>query len=58
MSEEPLEKDEAERDLDELYKDGRKPTLQELLELSKKHNLKLVDVKFPTEEEQKPGEKP
>jgi hypothetical protein len=58
MSEAPDEKDEAQRALEELYKDGRKPTLQELLDFSKKFELKLVSVKFPSDEEKKPEEKP
>lgn len=64
MPEAPDEKDEAQRALactrkgEELYKDGRRPTLQELLDFSKKYEVKLVSVKFPSEEEKKPEEKP
>jgi hypothetical protein len=47
MPEDSTEKDGAQRALDELYKDGRKPTLQELADLARKHELKLVKVEFP-----------
>ena len=57
MTEESTEKDETERDLDELYKDGRKPTLKGLADLTKKHNLKLVSIEFPSEKKI-PTEKP
>ena len=49
---------EEERDLEELYKDGRKPTLKELADIMKKHDLKLVSVKFPSvKDEENPEEK-
>lgn len=47
MPEDATEKDETQRELDELYKDGRKPSLQELADLSKKRGLKLVSIEFP-----------
>lgn len=43
---------EGQRALDELYKDGRKPTLKELLEVTRKYDLKIVNVKFSSEEEE------
>ncbi len=51
MSAIPEEEDEAQRRLDELYKDGRAPTLQESEESTKKYGLELVSAKFPPMEE-------
>jgi len=48
MSEDSTESDEAKRALDELYEDGRKPTLKELDEVIKKHGLKLVSIELPS----------
>ena len=56
MAEESTEKDDDKRALDELYENGRKPTLKELLEVINKHGLKLVSVKFPADEEQEKSE--
>jgi len=50
------EKDEGKRALDELYKDGRIPTLKELLEVINKHGLKLVHVKPPSDKEDENSE--
>ena len=58
MTKVPDEQDEVRRSLEELYKDGRKPTLKELQDFTKKYNLKLVDIKFPSKEEKAPEEKP
>lgn len=56
MPEDSTEKDEGQRALDELYKDGRKPTLKELQEVTRKYDLKNVSVKFPTGEEEENSE--
>jgi hypothetical protein len=48
--------EERERDLEELYKDGRISTLEELADVMKKHELKLVSVKFPSVEEEEKSE--
>jgi len=47
MAEESTEEDPIKRDLDALYKDGRKPTLSELADVMQKHNLKLTGWEFP-----------
>ena len=52
MPEDSTEKDEGQRALDELYKDGRKPTLQELMEVTRKYDLKILSVNFPPEDEE------
>jgi hypothetical protein len=57
MPEDSVEKDEGQRALDELYKDGSKPTLKELLEVTRKYDLKIVSVKFPTGEEEENPER-
>ena len=49
MTEESAEKDEGALALDELYKDGRIPSLKGLLEVINKHSLKLVSVKSPSD---------
>lgn len=54
MTEKNPGKSEAERDLDELYKDGRTPTLKELQEVTRKHGLKLVNVESSDEDEKPP----
>jgi hypothetical protein len=51
MPDESARKEEVENALDELYKDGRQPSLQELAEVMKKHNLKLTGVEFPGDSE-------
>jgi hypothetical protein len=52
MSDESARKDEVQRALDELYKDGRKPTLQELVVVMEKHNLKLTGCEIPSTKKQ------
>jgi hypothetical protein len=44
-------KDEGKKALDELYKDGRFPTLQELADVVKEHEMKFVSVTFPSGKE-------
>ncbi|HET7143460.1 MAG TPA: hypothetical protein VFI68_05525 [Anaerolineales bacterium] len=56
MAEESAEKDEGALALDELYKDGRIPSLKELLEVINKYDLKLVSVKFPSDQEEEKSE--
>jgi hypothetical protein len=56
MPEDSAEKDEGKRTLDKLYEEGRKPTLKELLEVTRKYDLKIVSVKFPPEEEEEKSE--
>jgi hypothetical protein len=56
MPDESTRKDEVQNALDELYKDGRKPTLQDLAGVMEKHNLKLIGSEFPSLG--KRGEKP
>lgn len=52
MPENSAEKDEGQRALDKLYEDGRKPTLKELLEVTRKYDLKIVRAELPLEEEE------
>ena len=56
MPENSAEKDEGQRTLDKLYEDGRKPTLKELLEVTRKYDLKIVRAEFPPEEEEERSE--
>ncbi len=56
MPEDSAEKDEGQRALDKLYEDGRKPTLKELLEVTRKYDLKIVRAEFPPEEEEERSE--
>jgi hypothetical protein len=56
MPEDSAEKDEGKRALDKFYEEGRKPTLKELLEVTRKYDLKIVSVKFPPEEEEEKSE--
>jgi hypothetical protein len=61
MSDESARKDEVQDALDELNKDGRKPTLQELAVVMEKHNLKLTRFEIPgiskkEEESTQPGQ--
>jgi hypothetical protein len=61
MSDESARKDEVQDALDELNKDGRKPTLQELADVMEKHNLKLTGCEIPgiskkEEESTQPGQ--
>jgi hypothetical protein len=50
------EEDDGKLALDELYKDGRIPTLKELLEVINKHGLKLVNAKPPSDKEEENSE--
>jgi hypothetical protein len=38
--------------LDELYKDGRLPSLKELLDVTEKHEMKFVSITFPPKKEE------
>jgi hypothetical protein len=47
----PKKKDKGTRALDELYKDGRIPSLAEIADVVNKHDLKLVSMEPPSKKE-------